>query len=218
MTSTTAAQIKRHIGDTLAVAEVGGEMWASNRIWLARAEHVAPFTSKYGIEGEGVWDILGGEPCKREDAKMPGLRTLLGKFLHLADYTVQLQDATLGDWGDIYTNGGDGRYYKLLTTSTRRKTLAVRADWLDWLEDAPAPCDPTAVYEMRLATTRRKAAIIAIIASPVAPEPGDGTSPQIAAVVMPIRRHRPTPIPKDEEEALVAGAEEAIAYFRSRES
>jgi hypothetical protein len=200
MTTTTAAQIKRHIGDTLAVAEVGGEMWASNRIWLTRAEHIAPFTSKYGIEGEGAWDILGGEPYKRDGdgADLPGLRKLLGKLLNLADYTSQLQAATLGDWDDIYTNADDGKYYKLFTTSGRRKALAVRADWLNWLEDAPAPCDPKAVYETRLATTRRKHAPVAIIASPVAPQPDDGTAPQIAAVVMPLRRGGPRPVSEEE--------------------
>jgi hypothetical protein len=190
----SAAQIKRHIGDTLALAEAGGSLWAGNRYWLTRAEYIAPFLAEHSIEGPGVWQIVGREVW-HDAASPPNVAPLL----NLANYTVPLKDATIGDWGEIYTLSGHGQYSKLLTTSTGRKVMAVRADWLEWLECAP-PGNRKHIYSMRLATTKQRIGPIAVIAHPLDPEPEDNVSPEIVAVLMPVRTHRP-----DELAAPVAG-------------
>jgi hypothetical protein len=193
MTSTTTAkQIRRYIGhtDMLVLAEVNGTMWASNRIWLTRAEHVQPILDKHGLESPGGWQLGDGD-VSLFSAEPPNV----AKFLDLADYTVPLKNATIGDYEKVYTLSTVG-YCEVFVNSDSGtgRYAAVRADWLDWLQEAPFPRADECLYEMRLATTERPGGPVAIIAEPLTLDAdGDTASPAIVAVVMPVRRPEDAP-------------------------
>jgi hypothetical protein len=216
MNPNSLAQLKRHVGREarLVLAEIDGTLWASNRYWLVRAAWIQPFLDKYGITGPGVYDYDGHAAMPADlatDRAFAALAALAG----ITAYTTDLEPVSIGKFSRVYAHDGE-HYLELLEDpgEVDPEPVAVRADWLYWLEDAPADLDDGHLYEMRLAATERHRPI-AIIAQPLTED--EGFIPHLVAVVMPVV-HQDLRDATPEEEALTESAAEAEAYFRSRES
>jgi hypothetical protein len=189
MTTTTAKQIKKLIagtpgGDMLILADIDGTMWASNRIWLTRAERVQPFLDEHGIDDPGVYHV-NGSTVSQEDGPGTAAVPAISGLLDLAQYTRPLDAISIGDHDEIYVPAPDGYAQLFRETQPSERIVALRADWLAWLENFAGA--PGVIYSMRLAATDRAHGPVAVIADPLAPEPGEDAAPQLAAVVMPAR-------------------------------
>jgi hypothetical protein len=159
-------------------------MWATNRVWLTRAEYLEPFLREHAaIDGPGLY-IIDADDVYGSNSEVPDL----AKFLNLANYTVPLNGATIGDLDDIRTVSSDGHACQVLVGSDGSRVIAVRLDWLDWLEEAPVPQPDDCLCEIRLLTKEQAMAPVAIVVTPLAPELGG--KPEIAAVVMPVLTDR----------------------------
>jgi len=204
MTATTPALFRRYIGpgeQMLVLAEHKGVMWASNRRWICPAAYLKPFLDKHGIKGPGVWEISGRAVSQRPD-RAPDV----SGFLDLAAYTVPLENAEIGEdspgWGigrsRVYIEDDTGNMGEVFTTPEGNH-VAIRADWLDWLERAPAPerqwGEP--VMEVTLAATEasrnrgRHGGPVALILRPIAPEDGEDDRARILAIIMPFGHYTP---------------------------
>jgi hypothetical protein len=66
-------QDTRNLGAPLSVNEVDGQMWATNRYWVTRAERIAPLLAEYNLSADepGLYAVNG--KVSRVDNKVPDI-------------------------------------------------------------------------------------------------------------------------------------------------
>jgi hypothetical protein len=213
MTESTA-QIRRYIGRGEAVLVLGeheGTTWASNRYWLCPAAHIQPFLDKHGIDSTGAYEVNGSTV-----KPFQGPPWNPSELLDLAKYTVPLGNAWIGEdgpgWGigrsQVYIRDGDGNMAEVVTTPDGDH-LAIRADWLDWLEGAPAPGgredgmpgEITLAATEKARTSERHPGPVALILRDIAPEDGEDDHARIIAVIMPLADRVPDASATEDQDA-----------------
>lgn len=132
MHTATATEIKRHVGKdgTLYLADVDGTPWATNRYWAVPAAALAPLLDKFNVDATqaGTYEVNGS--IRKQSDTAPNV----GRMLDITEYSEPLTRLRTAA-GDAYARSSDGHYLALFTHDCGG-TVAVRADWLDWLSDA----------------------------------------------------------------------------------
>jgi hypothetical protein len=168
-----------------------GTMWASNRFWLCPAAHIQPYLDQHGIDGPGAYEVSGKviKPCQAPPWDP-------SRLLDPTEYTVPLKNTWIGT-SQAYIMDNDGNLAEVLTTPDEDH-VAVRADWIEWLEEAlpPPGQEDGEIAEVAIFATEKAAA------SPWNPGPvalflrsladhGEDDNARIIAVVMSLNEGGP---------------------------
>lgn len=128
----------------LYVNEHDGEMWATNRYWVTRAERVAPLLDQYNLSAAepGVYEVNGTVRRANGDNKgIPAQPPNVGRVIEDAgSFTPGVPVRIAGN--QAYTRGDRGGLYAvyLLNDGTH---AGLGAEELEWLSDtATAPTLP----------------------------------------------------------------------------
>jgi hypothetical protein len=118
----------------LAVNEVGGELWATNRYWLTRAERVAPLLEQYNLPaGEpGVYQVNG--TVSRTGDQVPNVAAYVK---NLKNFTPGIRVHVGGQ--PALARGGTGVLFALyvLADGSHAGLLENELDWLSDIMTAP---------------------------------------------------------------------------------
>ena len=122
----------------LYVGEAGGEMWATNKYWIARASRVAPLLEEYNLSaGEaGAYDVNG--KVSRAGRRVPEMETQIRDVLR--DFTTPGTRQMIAGQ-EAYVLDGQGSLMEVwhLATGQTVGLLASEVKWLGSQEGAPVP-------------------------------------------------------------------------------
>lgn len=159
-----ANDIKKHViqgqntkygAAPLYVGGHSGEMWATNRYWLTRAERVAPLLEQYNLPAAepGSYEVNGTVRRANGDNEGNPVIPNFGNYMRdLKDFTPGVPVRVVGN--QAYTRGDRGGLFAayLLADGTH---AGLAADTLEWLSDtATAPLPASDFSEHRYGDVR----------------------------------------------------------------
>jgi hypothetical protein len=122
----------------LHVNEINGELWATNRYWVTRADRLAPLLAEYNLPADapGAYEVNG--KVSRMDKEVADIAKMVdvgGK-----DYTVPGTRVRVAGQ-EAYVQDGHGCLMAVyqLADGTMVGLLADEAEWLSSTADAPIP-------------------------------------------------------------------------------
>jgi hypothetical protein len=128
----TASQLEREPAQ-LALAEIGGTLWASNRYWVTPAARVTALLTEYNLPADpGLFVVNGTVRVHPDGVNVEAMTAKTAAILDLAKYTVPAAPVLLGGHAAHVPFGKDWRAVYLTASGDH---LGLPADDLAWLRD-----------------------------------------------------------------------------------
>jgi hypothetical protein len=142
-------QDTRNLGAPLSVNEVDGQLWATNRYWVTRAERIAPLLTEYNLSADepGLYAVNG--KVSLVDNKVPDISASVRSAFK--DYAIPATRVQVAHQ-DAYALDCYGHLMAVyqLANGMHAGLLADELDWLSNTADAPVPDDCRVSWPVRL--------------------------------------------------------------------